>query len=1516
MELGGQGHILAGGGRHGGGSDGIDAQHQAVAHPDGRSDGQVAVSLGHTQVVVGVAGIQLGSQNADGQRSGIGPGVGHLAGVDDQLSLDGGVGGIGVLDGDVEAELLRHGFDDGAHGQVVDGIGQLKVLILGGVDPAGPDGIVDALLGEAFGQDHVTGVVAVAPFALVVVLVVGGGHMPALVQSQGVLLIAGVVAAGTHLALAVADLDELDDGIIAFVPVGEVGEVAKGGTGVVQLGDGVLALRPAQQAVVQAHTGIGGLVVQGGVVAGDDAGGCEGVHMTGTAGPGHLEATQGDDLGLGGVEIGDGVLIALPGLLGEGGGQAHVVEGTLGIGLAGLVEVVGVVGEGHEIHIGLLGQGADVLQSGLQGAGAVGIGGVGVELTEVHLIVALAHDEAPGLGDGFAVGTGDGQGHGDTAVGHVSGGGVGDEAVLQNSLNGLAVDQQFYGGSLAHVGQLGRNGGALVVLGLGVGQRQNVGDHGLVLDLDDHGGLDGDILVVQALDGDGQAFALDQVSGDLGGVALTGNGQLQLSLAQVCGDLLDTEQSIHGEVEQVALTGIGGSQIAEDGHGLIDHAVGDLVGGAGIEMVGEHIPVGDRVHAPGGEVLSKVLQILHVAVEHGGAAAQTVAAVVLLHDPVGIGGVEGVEGVVAAAGGAQVAEGGVEQAVVLPVLLNLKDQSAVGADGLAALDGSSGGENGAGGGDGGVTVHAAQNALGGLVVEDDLIALGGQTGTLVALLDQLVDADGLLTGGAVAGEDANGVVADGVGLLVQLGGDGGSAVCVDGDAPGAVDGLARLGAQQVAAVLGGVEVAGVLAVGGVECPGVGGNAGLQGDDLGKLVVAEAVIGLDDLGVVAVVVLLGGAQGVVVILGDDQDAVAGLELGNVGDQNGLILSQHGRNVDGVGKGDFLAVLHALLHGLDSEGGILGDGDGGGVLNPVAVAGVIEDGRALGGAGEGNFSAGIHHTGLHRGLGSGDHIAGLHRAAIAGNGVEADGVHGLGGIVVGRPVILVGVPLQVGALTAADVVLVGLALDELQGPGGCLLGEAQVGAADDGQLLTGGIGEAHLALGIHGDVEDVVLAPAGQGVAVQGQGGAVQVVILVHILDLVAQTHGVGGIVDDDPVTALQRADELAGGGGAGGEELHHVGLAVPLLVGVGGEVLLVVLQIQRLIVVLGSHIGHQEAALDGLGVPQAVLGGGVLEGQHVAAGAGCQVLALGIGEEPCAAGIGSDGQLGHALLHGQNLILHNAGNGAQNCTAGGIGQDAGIAGVVDEDLHAVRQLGDQNGFTGAGSGGLGGIGHHRLRGLGDDGLRRLGGLGGNHGSGATLDPEADGLTHGVAGGPGLVAAPVQTLDVDAQIAHHIAGAACHDGGEIVALGIQVPHSGSLADAGAVVGIGGVEVAVFTLDGVAALRGGDGPAEAVTGGGQGVPCHGADLGHGLSAAACGSGGQDVGNAVLAHGDGDGILSGDVAEIYLRPCGCSFFCKGHDGEHGDDHDHRQQQCQKSAVGTFHAFSSFVFSPVFRRF
>ncbi len=595
------------------------------------------------------------------------------------------------------------------------------------------------MLGEVVGQDDVAGVVGVAPLALVVVLVVRRGDVPALVEGHDVVLVARVIAARADLALTVADLDHGDARVGDGIPEREVAERAERGAGVVELADGIGTLSLVEQGIVRLHAGVVGLVVERGIVAGDDAGGVEGVDVAGAAGPRHLEAADGDDVGLAGVEGGDLVLILTPELLAGRGGEAHVIERALGVGGGGGVEVVGVVGESHELDVRARGQAPDIVQSAVERTGAVGIGGVGVQLAEVELILRLAHGEAPRLGGGLAVGAGDGDGHAHTAVVHVGGGGVGDAAAAADGGDGLTVHGHGDRGAAALVGDGGGDLRALVIARLGVRVGGQVGDDRLV----EHGNLDrtgdGDALGILRGDGDGQL-----VAGDVGG----GDGDAVRPGAERGGERLAAEGDGHvtghakggvdGEGQRVVLPDVGGIDRTEvDGRGVDDAARDVDAVGHTIKIEGIDGVVGDVIHGVGLEAVGVVLKPLAVlAVILGGAALHLIAAHAAAagaDEPVGVirchavlGEVLAVEGVVAGAVRAEIAVALVLEAVILAVFLHGEDHGAVGGSGPAVRDGRSRHV------DRERVVLRGQHARGVLVIEHDLragcrqTALGGR----------------------------------------------------------------------------------------------------------------------------------------------------------------------------------------------------------------------------------------------------------------------------------------------------------------------------------------------------------------------------------------------------------------------------------------------------------------------------------------------------------------------------------------------------------------------------------------------------------------------------------------------------------------------------------------------------------------------------------------------------------------------------------------------------------------------
>ena len=744
--------------------------------------------------------------------------MGHLAGVDHHLHLGDGIRAVGIVNADLDVQLAGYCLNAGAHHEAVDGVAQFQVLILGGVHAQGADGVVDALLGKVIGEDDVTGVIGVAPLALMVILVVGGGQVPALIQSHDVLLIAGIVAAGADLTLAVTHLHHVHAAVDDGIPIAEILEVAEGGAGVVKLADGVCALGLAQQGVIGLHAGVIGLIIQGLIVAGDDAGGIEGVDMAGTAGPGHLEAADGHHVaGVVLVELGDGVLVGLPAVAGIGIlNQGGVIEGGLHIGVVLGIEIVGVVGEGHELDVGAVGQVLDIAQGAVQRAGAVGILGMAMELPEVELIGGLAHGEEPAELGRLAVGPGSGDLHLGAAIGHVIGGGVGDTATSIHRSDGGAVHGHGDGGVLAGIVQSHRDGGALILAGLAAPGGGRIGEDGFVLDGDLSGGGDGNVLIVRATDVHGELIARDGGGGDGDGVgAVLAQSDAEGCAIELGGHVTPhAEGGVHGEGEGIVRAHIGIGQVAQDHGGVIHDTVRDRARAHGVEGEGVDGVVGDIIHGVDLEAVTVILQPLAVFLfaELGGAALHLVAAYAAgagAHQPVGVlaDGL-GVEGVVAGAARAEVAVGLVVEAVVVAVFLHLEHHGAVGADSLAILNG---GGRLVDGGAGFVIVLRSQDRLGVLVIDDHLVAHGGEAA-----------GDGRRRTGNIIGAAA---VAELIGAL-----EGRAAAVHGGDVR-----HSHVGGQRHSLIE--VGAAGCIGDGGV----AGGVIGTQGHILDINILAEVVL---------------------------------------------------------------------------------------------------------------------------------------------------------------------------------------------------------------------------------------------------------------------------------------------------------------------------------------------------------------------------------------------------------------------------------------------------------------------------------------------------------------------------------------------------------------------------------------------------------------------------------------------------------------------------------------------------
>ena len=742
-----------------------NAKLERFADPDRRGHGQIAVALGDTDKVIGVLRRQFHADGALGEICGTVPGIGDLAGVDDQLDLGDGIGAVGIVEGDLEVQLLRN-VDDGAHHVAVDRVVQLEVLVLGGVHTARSERFVDAVFGKVVGQDDVAGVVGVAPLALVVILVVGRGDVPALVERHDVLLVAGIIAACADLAFAVADFDHVHTGVNDSIPVTEVNEVAERRARMVELADGIDAFCLRQKLVVGLQASILGLVVERRVVAGDDAGGVEGVDMAGAAGPRHFKARNGDHAAcIFRIERSDRVLIGLPGLLAVFRCFGHVVERALGVGCAGLVKVVGMVSECDEVDVRAFRQILDIIQCAFQRASAVGILRVGVQLAEVALEGRLADGEGPGLAGFLFIRTLDRHSYRDLAVRHSGSRGVGDLAVRVGSIDLFAVDSHRYAGVLASVRDLRGDRRLFVLAGLRALRGRYVGDHGLVEDVDGAGRSG--LVALDILERKGQGHLAAVFSGlcnlripdgDMC-CALAGRkvaedfhvcaaryavNQIALFIANTVLDprIVDRIDRVDLEVKLVIAADIGREHgFGEGDGGLHDkaavhiHAVRHGIEEEGVDGVIRDLAL---IHAVGLERIGVVLQPLAIPiVELRRAALHLIAAHAagaFADEPVGVvsrnalfGEVLAVERVVAGAVGAEVAIRVAVEAEVFAVLLDGEHDSAVRRGGLAVRDGSCCLFNGLG------IVLRRQNRLCVLVVDHELVAgLGQIAGGLVS----------------------------------------------------------------------------------------------------------------------------------------------------------------------------------------------------------------------------------------------------------------------------------------------------------------------------------------------------------------------------------------------------------------------------------------------------------------------------------------------------------------------------------------------------------------------------------------------------------------------------------------------------------------------------------------------------------------------------------------------------------------------------------------------------------------
>ena len=704
-----------------------NAKLERFADPDGSGHGQIAVALGDADEVIGVLRRQFHADGALGEICGTVPGIGDLAGVDDQFDLGDGIGAVGIVEGDLEVQLLGN-VDDGAHHVAVDRVVQIEVLVLGGVHTARSERFVDAGFGEVVGQDDVTGVVGVAPLALVVILVVGRGDVPALVERHDVLLVAGIIAACADLAFAVADFDHVHTGVNDSIPVTEVNEVAERRARMVELADGIDALCLRQELVVGLQASILGLVVERRVVAGDDAGGVEGVDMAGTAGPRHFKARNGDHFArVGRVEGCDSVLVGRPAVAGIGIlDKRRVIQSRFDVGVILAVEVVGMVGECDEVNVRIVRQRLDIRQCAVQRASAVGILRVGVQLAEVALEGRLADGEGPGLAGFLFIRTLDRHSYRDLAVRHIGSRGVGDLAVCVGRIDLRAVDSHYNAGGNTSVRDLRGDLRPLFGSGLRTLRRLHVGDHSLVENV--YGAGRSGLVALDILERKGQGHRAaglscfrdirikdrDMDAALAGGEAVQNlHVRVALKLADA-GDvrsvgLLDTVldprivdfiDCVDLEFKFVIVADIGREHgFGEGDGGLHDeaavhiHAVRHGIEEEGVDCIVKI--AGLAVHAVDLERVGEILQPLAVAAELRRAALQLIAAHAAGADtdePVRVfgrnalfGEVLAVERVVAGAVGTEIAIRIALEAEVFAVLLDGEHDCAVCRDGRLAV---------------------------------------------------------------------------------------------------------------------------------------------------------------------------------------------------------------------------------------------------------------------------------------------------------------------------------------------------------------------------------------------------------------------------------------------------------------------------------------------------------------------------------------------------------------------------------------------------------------------------------------------------------------------------------------------------------------------------------------------------------------------------------------------------------------------------------------------------------------
>ena len=317
----------------------------------------IPVGLGNAQIVIAVSG---------GQGEGYVPGSGgHIFGIRHLATVHDDLHGAHSTVGEIRKGGRQiHGFSHPAVGQhgtkeiAVQFVQDLQVRILRGIDPAGAQSGSESLLCQSFRIDHSPSAVSGAPGTVVIVLVVGWGHMPACVQGHGV----GIVA-----FCSLADhLQQSHGGIRLHAVMGEIFKFAVEGAVVVELADGAGDRGQGLVVMFQGCCIIGEVTL----LAALEAGGEEGGNMAQAVVPGHFKSVKSQKISGGG---GQGGFPAQSPFLADGGCilTQHALLGS--------VKGVGMVGNSQKIQPRY---GSGIGISFHRCAGAIGIGGVAMKLAE------------------------------------------------------------------------------------------------------------------------------------------------------------------------------------------------------------------------------------------------------------------------------------------------------------------------------------------------------------------------------------------------------------------------------------------------------------------------------------------------------------------------------------------------------------------------------------------------------------------------------------------------------------------------------------------------------------------------------------------------------------------------------------------------------------------------------------------------------------------------------------------------------------------------------------------------------------------------------------------------------------------------------------------------------------------------------------------------------------------------------------------------------------------------------